>query len=62
MTRHQGMKALLFLIGFFFASSHFAEAQQPHKIHRVGMVLGGSPTSKHSEKGCVSTVMWRVRT
>lgn len=31
------------LILLTLASVHVAEAQQPHKIHRIGMVLGGSP-------------------
>ena len=31
------------LILLTLAWNHVAEAQQPHKIHRIGMVLGGSP-------------------
>ena len=30
------MKTVLLLIGFILTSIHFAEAQQPAKVHRIG--------------------------
>jgi putative ABC transport system substrate-binding protein len=40
MKRHRQIKAVLLLIGFVLAAIHFAEAQQPAKIPRVGYVSG----------------------
>jgi putative tryptophan/tyrosine transport system substrate-binding protein len=34
------MKTVLLLIGFVFVSIHFAQAQQPAKIPRIGYVSG----------------------
>jgi hypothetical protein len=46
MTRPSGMKAVLLLIGFILASGHFAEAQQPKKVHRIGFLSGsGHPSA-----------------
>jgi len=43
------MKTLFVLIAFIFATVHFAEAQQPKKLPRVGFLVPGSPTS-YSER------------
>jgi putative ABC transport system substrate-binding protein len=37
------MRTVLALIGFILASSHFAEAQQPKKVLRIGILFGGRP-------------------
>ena len=37
------MRTVLLLIGFILASSHFAEAQQPKKVLRIGILFGGRP-------------------
>jgi putative ABC transport system substrate-binding protein len=37
------MRTVLALIGFVLASSHFAEAQQPKKVLRIGILFGGRP-------------------
>ena len=42
------MRTVLLLIGFILASSHFAEAQQPKKVHRIGYLSALSPTSESS--------------
>src|ERR1051325_8920592 len=39
------MKTLFVLIAFIFATVHFAEAQQPKKLPRVGFLVPGSPSS-----------------
>ena len=36
------MKILLLLIGFILSSDHFAEAQQPKKVPRIGFVSAGN--------------------
>ena len=36
MKRHRHIKSVLLLIGSILASIHFAEAQQPKKVHRIG--------------------------
>ncbi len=36
------MKAVLILIGLILASIHFAEAQQPGKTFRIGLLDGGT--------------------
>jgi len=43
------MKTLFVLIAFIFATVHFAEAQQPKKLPRVGFLVPGSPAS-YSER------------
>ena len=43
------MKTLFVLIAFIFATVHFAEAQQPKKLPRVGFLVPGSSTS-YSER------------
>jgi putative ABC transport system substrate-binding protein len=45
------MKTLLLLISFILASIHFADAQQPKKVHRIGYlsVLDPSRESIRSE-------------
>jgi hypothetical protein len=42
MIGHQGMKAVLLLIGFILATGYFAEAQQPTKVPRIGYLTGTS--------------------
>jgi putative tryptophan/tyrosine transport system substrate-binding protein len=39
------MKTVLLLIGFLLGSTHFAEAQQPKKIPRIGYVSGTGSSS-----------------
>ena len=39
------MKTVLLLIGYLFASIHFAQAQQPKKIPRIGYVSGTGSSS-----------------
>jgi putative tryptophan/tyrosine transport system substrate-binding protein len=39
------MKTVVLLIGFIFASIHFAEAQQPKKVLRIGILFGGRPSA-----------------
>jgi putative tryptophan/tyrosine transport system substrate-binding protein len=39
------MKAVLLLIGYFFASIHFAEAQQPKKVYRIGYLSAVDPAT-----------------
>jgi hypothetical protein len=51
------MKTILLLIGFVFASIHFADAQQSTKIPRIGYLTIASLSSNvaastHSGKGC----------
>ncbi len=40
------MKAVFLLIGYFFASIHFAEAQQPRKIARIGVLEARGPSDR----------------
>jgi putative tryptophan/tyrosine transport system substrate-binding protein len=40
------MQTILLLIGFVFAHFHFAEAQQPTKVHRVGLLSARSSSSE----------------
>jgi putative ABC transport system substrate-binding protein len=47
MKRDRHIKTVLLLIGFVLASIHFADAQQPAKIPRIGYVSGtGSATDQ----------------
>src|SRR5688572_4969142 len=39
------MKTVLLLIGFIVASIHFAEAQQPKKVSRIGYLSPTDPAS-----------------
>jgi putative ABC transport system substrate-binding protein len=41
VKRHRRIKAILLLIGFIVASVHFAEAQQPKKVPRIGFLVAG---------------------
>ena len=40
------MKAVPLLVGFILASIHFAEAQQPKKVPRIGYLLSGDSSSE----------------
>ena len=35
------MKTVVLLILFIFASGHLAKAQQPKKVQKIGLLLGG---------------------
>ncbi len=39
------MKTVLLLIGFILANGHFADAQQPKKVLRIGILFGGRPSA-----------------
>ncbi len=45
MKRHRQIKTVLLLIGFVLASIHFAEAQQPKKVHRIGFLFNTSSSA-----------------
>src|SRR5687768_18468317 len=47
------MKTVLLVIGFVLASIHFAEAQQPKKVPRIGYLLAGSPSSDSSRSEAI---------
>jgi hypothetical protein len=40
--KNRRMKTVLLLIGFILVNIHFAEAQQPPKMYRVGVLRGDS--------------------
>jgi putative ABC transport system substrate-binding protein len=50
MKRHRNIKTVLLLIGFIVANIHFAEAQQPKKVYRIGYLtnafLSDSPRTE----------------
>ena len=50
MTQPSGMKTVLLLIGSILASIHFAEAQQPTKVPRIGYLTGGTSLSANSAR------------
>ena len=43
------MKTVLLLILFIFASGHLADAQQPKKVQKIGLLLGGGFLHASSE-------------
>jgi putative tryptophan/tyrosine transport system substrate-binding protein len=49
VKRHRRIKAILLLIGFIVASVHFAQAQQPKKVPRIGILFIGSRNQPHLE-------------
>jgi putative ABC transport system substrate-binding protein len=56
MTQPSGMKMLLLLIGFIFVSVHFAEAQQPKKVSRIGYIA-----STTTDRRSTNTTAFRER-
>ena len=50
------MKMLLLLIGFIFVSVHFAEAQQPKKVSRIGYIA-----STTTDRRSTNTIAFRER-
>jgi putative ABC transport system substrate-binding protein len=56
MTQPSGMKMLLLLIGFIFVSVHFAEAQQPKKVSRIGYIA-----STTTDRRSTNTIAFRER-
>jgi putative tryptophan/tyrosine transport system substrate-binding protein len=45
MKRHRYIKMVLLLIAFIMANVHFAQAQQPAKIPRIGYISGTGDAS-----------------
>ena len=56
MMRPSGLKAVLLLIGFIFVSIHFAEAQQPKKVSRIGYIA-----STTTDRRSTNTTAFRER-
>jgi putative ABC transport system substrate-binding protein len=50
------MKTVLLLIGFIFVSIHFAEAEQPKKVHRIGYIA-----STTTDRRSTNTTAFRER-
>jgi putative tryptophan/tyrosine transport system substrate-binding protein len=47
------MKAVVLLIGFILASIHFAEAQQPKKIQRIGYLAGSDAAGESNRAAAI---------
>jgi putative tryptophan/tyrosine transport system substrate-binding protein len=45
------MKTILLLIGFILAIIHFADAQQPKKVHRIGYLSSFDQASESARSG-----------
>jgi putative tryptophan/tyrosine transport system substrate-binding protein len=56
VKRHRRIKAILLLIGFIVASVHFAEAQQPKKVSRIGYIA-----STTTDRRSTNTTAFRER-
>jgi putative tryptophan/tyrosine transport system substrate-binding protein len=56
VSRYCPIKTVLLLIGFVLANFHFAEAEQPKKVHRIGYIA-----STTTDRRSTNTIAFRER-
>jgi putative ABC transport system substrate-binding protein len=56
VSRYCPIKTVLLLIGFVLANFHFAEAEQPKKVHRIGYIA-----STTTDRRSTNTTAFRER-